>query len=183
MLLARPAGGAAAPTLTSALTLTLALTPTPNLNLLKEKKRAAKAAQPLQPLQPPSKRKRAEGAQGDAPEDGPAPDDEPAARPDGAPAEGEKRTRRKKRPTATATDTATDTAGAEQHGQSAVCAVPQLGSCASSGHAWRLSWRIFGEAGPLGAQPLPRVLEPAASKAADFPAFDHSGGAGGRGRA
>eukprot|EP00964_Phaeocystis_antarctica_P048841 scaffold28287_cov24-Phaeocystis_antarctica.AAC.1 len=29
------------------------------------------------------------------------------------------------------------------------------------------------EAGPLGAQPLPRVLEPAASKAAHFPAFDH----------
>ena len=29
------------------------------------------------------------------------------------------------------------------------------------------------ETGPLGAQPLPRVLEPAASKAADSPEFDH----------
>ena len=67
---------------------------------LKEKKRALKAAQPLQPLQPPSKRKRAE----DAPEGGQALDDDPAAQPDGAPAEGEKRTRRKKR--ATAADTA-----------------------------------------------------------------------------
>ena len=66
---------------------------------LKEKKRALKAAQPLQPLQPPSKRKRTEGAQSDAPEDGPALN-EPAAQPDGAPAEGEKRTRRKKRATA-----------------------------------------------------------------------------------
>eukprot|EP00964_Phaeocystis_antarctica_P079658 scaffold49643_cov57-Phaeocystis_antarctica.AAC.2 len=27
---------------------------------------------------------------------------------------------------------------ARLHGQSAVCAVPQLGSCASSGRAWRL---------------------------------------------
>ena len=32
-----------------------------------------------------------------------------------------------------------------------------------------------GEAGPLGAQPPPRVLELAASKAAHFSAFDHSG--------
>ena len=32
------------------------------------------------------------------------------------------------------------------------------------------------EAGPLGAQPLPRVLERAASKAADGTAFDHAGG-------
>eukprot|EP00964_Phaeocystis_antarctica_P065929 scaffold39831_cov58-Phaeocystis_antarctica.AAC.2 len=29
--------------------------------------------------------------------------------------------------------------------------------------------------GPLGSQPLPRVLELAASEAADFPAFDHAG--------
>ena len=29
--------------------------------------------------------------------------------------------------------------------------------------------------GPLGAQPLPQVLERAASKAADFTAFDHAG--------
>ena len=35
---------------------------------------------------------------------------------------------------------------------------------------------------PLGAQPLPRVLEPAASKAADFTAFDHVG-MGGAGQA
>eukprot|EP00964_Phaeocystis_antarctica_P154914 scaffold123835_cov57-Phaeocystis_antarctica.AAC.1 len=30
---------------------------------------------------------------------------------------------------------------------------------------------------PLATQPLPRVLEPAASKAADFTAFDHVGAA------
>ena len=56
-------------------------------------------------------------------------------------------------------------------------AVPQLGSCASSGRAWRL-WAARHsqeEAGPLGTQPLPRVLELAASKAADFTAFDPSG--------
>ena len=43
-----------------------------------------------------------------------------------------------------------------QHGQSAVLAVPQLGSCASSGRAWRL-WaaRHAQEAAvPLGAQPV-----------------------------
>ena len=63
--------------------------------------------------------------------------------------------------------------------KSAVWAVPQLGCCASSGRAWRL-WTARhsqGEADPLGAQPLPRVLEPAASKAADSPAFDHPGAA------
>ena len=38
-------------------------------------------------------------------------------------------------------------------------ALPQLGSCVSSG----------------GAQTLPQVLEPAASKAADFTASDHPG--------
>jgi hypothetical protein len=56
-------------------------------------------------------------------------------------------------------------------------AVPQLGSRASSGRAWQL-WaaRPFQEeAGPLGAQPLPRVLELATSRAAHFPASDHSG--------
>ena len=49
-------------------------------------------------------------------------------------------------------------------------AAPQLGSCASSGRAWRL-WAARHsqeEAGPLGAQPLPRLPEPAASKAAHF---------------
>ena len=58
-------------------------------------------------------------------------------------------------------------------------AASQLASCASSGRAWRL-WaarRSQEEAGPLGAQPLPWMLEPAASKAADFPAFDHAGNA------
>ena len=72
--------------------------------------------------------------------------------------------------------------GAEQfnvlrHGQSDPSAVTQLGSCASSGRAWRL-WAARhsqGEAGPLSAQPLPRVLELAASKAADLTAFDHLG--------
>ena len=52
-----------------------------------------------------------------------------------------------------------------------------LGSCASSARAWWL-WAARHsqeEAGPLGAQPLPRVLERAASKAADLTAFDHLG--------
>jgi hypothetical protein len=56
-------------------------------------------------------------------------------------------------------------------------AVPQLGSCASSGRAWRL-WAARHsrcEADPLRAQPLPRLLERAASKAADCTAFGHSG--------
>jgi hypothetical protein len=57
----------------------------------------------------------------------------------------------------------------------------QLGSRASSGQLSRLlcllrallarlwaAWHSQGEAGPLGAQPLPRVLERAASKAAHF---------------
>ena len=56
-------------------------------------------------------------------------------------------------------------------------AVPQFGSCASSGRAWWLWAAQYSqqEAGPLGAQPVPRMLEPAASKAADFTAFDPSG--------
>ena len=47
-------------------------------------------------------------------------------------------------------------------------AVPQLGSCASSGRAWwlRAARHSQEEASPLSAQPLPRVLELAASKAA-----------------
>ena len=52
--------------------------------------------------------------------------------------------------------------------------MPQLGSCASSGCAWRL-WvarHSQGEAQPLGAHPLPRVLELAASKAPNFQAHD-----------
>ena len=56
-------------------------------------------------------------------------------------------------------------------------AVPQLGSCASSGRAWRL-WAArhsHEEAQPLGAQPLPRMLELTASELADFSAFDHVG--------
>ena len=65
-----------------------------------------------------------------------------------------------------------------QQGQSAVFAVPQLGSCASSGRARRLwlAWHSQGEAQPLGAQPMPRVLERAASKVAESTAFDPSGG-------
>ena len=61
--------------------------------------------------------------------------------------------------------------------QSGPLAVSKLGSCASSGRAWRL-WvarHSQEEPGPLGAQPLPRVLERAASKATGFTAFDHSG--------
>ena len=48
---------------------------------------------------------------------------------------------------------------------------------APSKRAWRL-WaprHSQEEAGPLGAQPVPRMLELAASKAADFTAFDPSG--------
>ena len=55
--------------------------------------------------------------------------------------------------------------------------MPPLGPCASSGRAWRL-WAARHsqeEAGPLSAQPLPRVLELAASKVADVTAFDHAG--------
>eukprot|EP00964_Phaeocystis_antarctica_P095546 scaffold61983_cov72-Phaeocystis_antarctica.AAC.2 len=46
-------------------------------------------------------------------------------------------------------------------------AAPQLGARASSARAWRLraARRSQEEAGPLGAQPPPRGLEPAASKA------------------
>ena len=61
--------------------------------------------------------------------------------------------------------------------KSAAWAAPQPGSCASSGHAWRLwaAQHSQEEAEPLGAQPLPRALEPAASEAADFPAFGDPG--------
>ena len=62
--------------------------------------------------------------------------------------------------------------------------MPEVGSCASSGRASRL-WAALGgswaaqhsqrEAGPLTAQPPPRVLELATSKAADFTAFDPLG--------
>jgi|TARA_B110001469_G_scaffold55046_1_gene53134 hypothetical protein len=49
--------------------------------------------------------------------------------------------------------------------------VPPRGALFCSGQLGSLR----GEAGPLGAQPLPRVLGLAASKAADFAAFGHSG--------
>ena len=64
-----------------------------------------------------------------------------------------------------------------QHGQSAPSAAPQLGPCASSGRAWRHWAARYSqeEADPLGSQPLPRVLERATSKVADFTAFDHPG--------
>ena len=60
-------------------------------------------------------------------------------------------------------------------------ALAQLGPCTSSGRAWRLWAARYsqGEASPLGAQPLPRVLELVASKTAHFPAFHHSGTAWG----
>ena len=51
-----------------------------------------------------------------------------------------------------------------------LAAAPQLGSCASSGRDWRLWAARHSQgtgAGPLGAPPLPRLLELAASKAAD----------------
>ena len=63
-----------------------------------------------------------------------------------------------------------------QRGQSDPFAATQLGFSASSGRAWRL-WAARHsqeEAGPLGAQPLPRVLELTASKAAYFTAFEPS---------
>jgi len=63
-----------------------------------------------------------------------------------------------------------------RHGQSVPWAVPQLGSCTFSKRAWRL-WAALDsqkEAGTLGAQPSPRVLELAASKAANSTAFDHA---------
>ena len=68
-------------------------------------------------------------------------------------------------------------AAASQHGQSAPLAAPQPCSRASSGRAWRL-WAARHsqeEASPLGAQLLPRVLELAASKAADFTSFARAG--------
>ena len=51
-----------------------------------------------------------------------------------------------------------------QHGQSAVWATPQLGSCASSGRG-----------SATGHPPLPRLIELVASKVADFTALNHSG--------
>ena len=52
-------------------------------------------------------------------------------------------------------------------------AAPELGACTPSACAWRLSAARHSqeEAGPLGAQPPPRALEPAASKGADFAAW------------
>ena len=50
-----------------------------------------------------------------------------------------------------------------------------LARCASSARAWRL-WAARhsqSEARPLGSQPRPQLLERAASKVADFTAFDH----------
>ena len=57
--------------------------------------------------------------------------------------------------------------------KAAPLAVPEVGSCACSGRAWRLCAARHSqeEAGPRGAQPLPRLLEPIASKAARFPTF------------
>ena len=53
---------------------------------------------------------------------------------------------------------------------------PSSGSCASSWCTWRLAARhSYGEARPLGSQPLPRVPEPVASKVADNTAPGHPG--------
>ena len=57
-----------------------------------------------------------------------------------------------------------------QLGQSPAWAAPQLGSRASSGRAWRLWAARYSQSerlAQMGAQPLPRLLELAASKAAD----------------
>ena len=53
------------------------------------------------------------------------------------------------------------------------CAAPQLAPRASSGRARRLraAQHSQGEAGPPGALPRPRLLEPAATEAADSTAF------------
>ena len=56
--------------------------------------------------------------------------------------------------------------------------MPQLGSCASSGRAWRLWAARHSQeaANPLRTQPLPRLLElAAASNAADVIALDYAG--------
>ena len=66
-------------------------------------------------------------------------------------------------------------AQAKRHGQSVTLAAPRLGSCASSGRAWRL-WAARHsdeEADPLGARPRPRVLERAACNVADSTACGH----------
>ena len=69
-----------------------------------------------------------------------------------------------------------------QHGQRAPWVVPQLGSCALMARlAAPGSPALPGrEAGPLDAQPWPRVLELAASEAAHFTAFDRPGTRGTR---
>ena len=77
-------------------------------------------------------------------------------------------------------DTWFEVAGAskeEQHGQSDSLAVPQLGSCTSSGSASRLSAARRSQVAvvPQNALPLPWLLELPASKAVDLPAFDRSG--------
>jgi hypothetical protein len=72
-------------------------------------------------------------------------------------------------------------------GVAALAAAPQLGSCASSRRTWRLraAWHSKGGRGRATAPPLlpppllppppSRLLELAASKAADSPAFDRAG--------
>ena len=67
-----------------------------------------------------------------------------------------------------------------QHGQSASLAVPQLGSCSSSGRAWwpRTARHSRGGPRPLGSQPLPQLLKLAASKVAHFTAFVYPGARG-----
>ena len=67
-------------------------------------------------------------------------------------------------------------------GQSAPLAVPQLAPvrllrARLAAALWaQLGWHSQGEAGPLSAEPLPRVLELSASNTAHLPAFDHPGG-------
>ena len=62
-----------------------------------------------------------------------------------------------------------------QHGRKCpLGSAPARLLCASSGRTlrlWELARHSQGEAQPLGAQPLPRLLERAASKAADYTAF------------
>ena len=53
-------------------------------------------------------------------------------------------------------------------------APPERGSCASSGRAWQ-AWDLRGGAWPLAAQPPPRVLGLATSRAADPAAFEREG--------
>jgi hypothetical protein len=68
--------------------------------------------------------------------------------------------------------------GVRQQAHSAPLAAPQLGSCSSSGRAWRrcAARPSQGEAGLRSAPPLPRLLESDTSKASNSTAAFAPGG-------